>query len=288
MDRAVKAARRRSSPAPGADERERPRGSCSASSRTRSGSGARSSRSSSRWRTARPSARPLRGDVGPAARHAGLLPPSGRTSSPARSCPVDGPLPHLRPARADRRRRRPIVPWNYPTCLACWKLGPALATGCTVILKPSELTPLTAMKLGELAREVGFPPGRAERAPRLRRPHRRGPRPASRGGQDRLHRLGAHRAAAAPCLGGHQPEEADPGARGEEPPGRLRRCRHGEGGRGLLLGHLREQGRGLQRGEQGPRARQGARRLRGEAGRTAPGRWWWAIRSTRRPRWAPR
>ena len=52
-----------------------------------------------------------------------------------------------------------IVPWNYATCLACWKLGPALATGCTVILKPSELTPLTAMKLGELAREVGFPPG---------------------------------------------------------------------------------------------------------------------------------
>jgi acyl-CoA reductase-like NAD-dependent aldehyde dehydrogenase len=52
-----------------------------------------------------------------------------------------------------------IVPWNYPTSLACWKLGPALATGCTVVLKPSELTPLTAMKLGELAREVGFPDG---------------------------------------------------------------------------------------------------------------------------------
>jgi aldehyde dehydrogenase (NAD+) len=52
-----------------------------------------------------------------------------------------------------------IVPWNYPTSLATWKLGPALATGCTVVLKPSELTPLTALKLGELAREVGFPPG---------------------------------------------------------------------------------------------------------------------------------
>lgn len=52
-----------------------------------------------------------------------------------------------------------IVPWNYPMSLACWKLGPALATGCTVVLKPSELTPLTAMKLGELAREVGFPDG---------------------------------------------------------------------------------------------------------------------------------
>jgi aldehyde dehydrogenase (NAD+) len=52
-----------------------------------------------------------------------------------------------------------IVPWNYPTSIACWKLGPALATGCTVVLKPSELTPLTAMKLGELAREVGLPDG---------------------------------------------------------------------------------------------------------------------------------
>jgi aldehyde dehydrogenase (NAD+) len=52
-----------------------------------------------------------------------------------------------------------IVPWNYPTSLACWKLGPALAVGCTVVLKPSEWTPLTAMKLGELAREVGLPDG---------------------------------------------------------------------------------------------------------------------------------
>ncbi len=52
-----------------------------------------------------------------------------------------------------------IVPWNYPTCLAAWKLGPALATGCTVLLKPSELTPLTALKLGELAQEAGFPKG---------------------------------------------------------------------------------------------------------------------------------
>ncbi len=52
-----------------------------------------------------------------------------------------------------------IVPWNYPTSLACWKIGPALATGCTVVLKPSEVTPYTAMKLGELAREVGIPDG---------------------------------------------------------------------------------------------------------------------------------
>jgi acyl-CoA reductase-like NAD-dependent aldehyde dehydrogenase len=52
-----------------------------------------------------------------------------------------------------------IVPWNYPASLACWKLGPALASGCTVLLKPSEQTPLTAMKLGELSLEAGLPEG---------------------------------------------------------------------------------------------------------------------------------
>ncbi len=52
-----------------------------------------------------------------------------------------------------------IVPWNYPTSIAAWKLGPALAAGCTVVLKPSELTPLTALKLAEIAAEVGFPEG---------------------------------------------------------------------------------------------------------------------------------
>lgn len=52
-----------------------------------------------------------------------------------------------------------IVPWNFPLLLATWKVGPALATGCTVVLKPAELTPLTALKLGELALEAGIPPG---------------------------------------------------------------------------------------------------------------------------------
>ncbi len=52
-----------------------------------------------------------------------------------------------------------IVPWNYPTSLMCWKLGPALAAGCTVVLKPSELTPLTALKLAALAQEIGLPEG---------------------------------------------------------------------------------------------------------------------------------
>jgi acyl-CoA reductase-like NAD-dependent aldehyde dehydrogenase len=52
-----------------------------------------------------------------------------------------------------------IVPWNYPLMLATWKLAPALATGCTVVLKPDPATPVSALCLAELAGEVGVPPG---------------------------------------------------------------------------------------------------------------------------------
>jgi aldehyde dehydrogenase (NAD+) len=52
-----------------------------------------------------------------------------------------------------------IIPWNFPLLLASWKLGPALACGCTVVLKPAEQTPLTALRFGELALEAGLPAG---------------------------------------------------------------------------------------------------------------------------------
>ena len=52
-----------------------------------------------------------------------------------------------------------VVPWNYPMSMAAWKLGPALATGNSVILKPAEQSPFTALKFGELAIEAGIPPG---------------------------------------------------------------------------------------------------------------------------------
>eukprot|EP01132_Coremiostelium_polycephalum_P007587 gene7587-9328_t len=52
-----------------------------------------------------------------------------------------------------------IVAWNFPFMLLCWKLGPALAAGCTCVAKQSEITPLTALYLAELIKEVGFPPG---------------------------------------------------------------------------------------------------------------------------------
>ena len=50
-----------------------------------------------------------------------------------------------------------IIPWNFPLLMAAWKLGPALATGCCVVVKPAEQTPLTCLRLGELVQEAGFP-----------------------------------------------------------------------------------------------------------------------------------
>jgi acyl-CoA reductase-like NAD-dependent aldehyde dehydrogenase len=52
-----------------------------------------------------------------------------------------------------------IIPWNFPLLMAAWKIAPAVAAGCTVLLKPAEQTPLTAVRLGQLAQEAGFPPG---------------------------------------------------------------------------------------------------------------------------------
>ncbi|CAD7092253.1 unnamed protein product [Hermetia illucens] len=52
-----------------------------------------------------------------------------------------------------------IIPWNYPLVMLAWKFGPALATGCTIVLKPAEQTPLTALYVAALSKEAGFPDG---------------------------------------------------------------------------------------------------------------------------------
>jgi betaine-aldehyde dehydrogenase len=52
-----------------------------------------------------------------------------------------------------------IVPWNFPLVTTSWKVAPALAAGCTVVLKPSEVTPIVELELGAIAREIGLPPG---------------------------------------------------------------------------------------------------------------------------------
>ena len=74
-------------------------------------------------------------------------------------------LPVTAPGMLCYTRREPvgvcgqIVPWNFPLLMASWKIAPALAAGCTIVLKPAEQTPLSALRLGELALDVGFPPG---------------------------------------------------------------------------------------------------------------------------------
>ena len=115
---------------------------------------------SSRVLEARNAGKPIadaRGEIGMVGRHLPLL--RGRARAPAR--------------RHDPRRRRPrasrsasrsassalITPWNFPLCIAAWKMAPALAAGNTVVLKPAELTPLTALRFAELALEAGLPEG---------------------------------------------------------------------------------------------------------------------------------
>jgi acyl-CoA reductase-like NAD-dependent aldehyde dehydrogenase len=73
--------------------------------------------------------------------------------------PVSAPGLHVYTRREPVGVCAQIIPWNFPLLMAAWKLGPALAAGCTVVLKPAEQTPLSALLLGELALEVGFPPG---------------------------------------------------------------------------------------------------------------------------------
>ncbi|WP_432178428.1 aldehyde dehydrogenase [Streptomyces sp. NBC_00063] len=73
--------------------------------------------------------------------------------------------PHTAPDELALVTREPagvvgaVVPWNFPLTIASWKVAPALAAGCTVVLKPSENSPLSALRLGRLATEAGLPPG---------------------------------------------------------------------------------------------------------------------------------
>lgn len=73
--------------------------------------------------------------------------------------PVSAPQMHVYTRREPIGVVAAIVPWNFPLCQACFKIAPALAAGCTVILKPAEQTPLSALILGRLALEAGIPEG---------------------------------------------------------------------------------------------------------------------------------
>ena len=135
-----------------------------------------------------------------------------------------------------------IVPWNYPLIITAWKLGPALATGNSVVLKPASQSPLTALRLAELASEAGLPDGVLNVVP--------GPGAVIGGalarhpGIDKLTFTGSTEVGklAAPRRRrvGRQGDHAR--ARWQESATRPRRCRRPRGGRvGDRLGHLLQQ-----------------------------------------------
>ena len=81
-----------------------------------------------------------------------------------------------------------VIPWNFPFLMLAWKIAPALAAGNTVVLKPAETTPLTALLFAEICQQADLPPGRGEHPHRRRRHRARDRLPRGRG-QGRVHRL---------------------------------------------------------------------------------------------------
>ena len=160
-----------------------------------------------------------------------------------------------------------IVPWNFPQNMAAWKLGPALATGNTCILKPASWTPLSAIRLAELALEAGFPPGVVNVVTGPGRHGRCGPRGTSGRRQGRLHRRdddgpGDHAA-------GRQQREEDLARAGrQEPQHRLRRRGPREVRRRGAHVRVRQRRPELHRAQPHPRRALGAR-ARGRALRAA-------------------
>ena len=158
-----------------------------------------------------------------------------------------------------------IIPWNFPLLMAAWKIAPALAAGCTIVLKPAEQTPLTALRLGELALEAGFPEGASTCSPATARPaprssttpaSTRSPSPARpRSGREIGAKCGRSLKRVTLELGGKSPNIILPDADLE------RR------GQGLLPGHLLQLRPGLQRRLAPVRPGRAVRRGRRAAGR---------------------
>ncbi|MDZ7810856.1 MAG: aldehyde dehydrogenase family protein [Arhodomonas sp.] len=159
-----------------------------------------------------------------------------------------------------------IGAWNYPLQIACWKTAPALAAGNTMIFKPAELTPLSALRLAELFREAGLPDGvfnvvqgEAETGQALMA--------HPRGGQGLAHRRGGHR------QGGHarrrqDAQGSDHGARRQVAADRIRRRRNRQRRLRRPARQLLHPGRDLHQRHPGVRPRVRARRLHRTAGGT--------------------
>ena len=108
-----------------------------------------------------------------ASRATSTCPPRRRTCSTTPAGPTSWSTPGSGPAPRPLGVVGAVIPWNFPLLMAAWKIAPALACGNTIVLKPAETTPLTALVLAEIAAEAGLPGGGAQRAARRRRRRRR-------------------------------------------------------------------------------------------------------------------
>ena len=169
-----------------------------------------------------------------------------------------------------------IVPWNFPLLMAIWKVAPALAAGCPIVLKPAEQTPLSALRLGELALEAGFPEGTLNvltgdgetGAALVDHPGR---------GQGRVHGLDGRRARDRRQVR-EGAEAGDARAGRQEPEHHPARRRPRRGHQGLVPGHLLQLRPVLQRGlapvrplEPVRRGRRGPRRSSRARRKVGPG-----------------
>ena len=178
-----------------------------------------------------------------------------------------------------------IVPWNFPLTIAAWKVAPALAAGNCVVLKPAELTPLTALELERIGREAGLPEGVLNVVAGPGSGLRPAAGRASRRRQGRLHRLDRGRPRDR-GRGGGDDQAGDARARRQVGQRRLRRRRPGGGRSGGARRGLRQRRPGLLRALADPGRALCPRRLPRGAGAARSRRSRSATRSTRRPRWA--
>ena len=121
-----------------------------------------------------------------------------------------------------------ITPWNSPLLLASWKIAPALAAGCSVVVKPSEFTSASTLEFAELFDEAGFPPRGDQRRDRLRKRGGISARRTSFGAENQLHRLGGH-GPADQRTGGTPPQAHLDGTGRDVPQHRVRGCGAGTG-----------------------------------------------------------
>jgi phenylacetaldehyde dehydrogenase len=157
------------------------------------------------------------------------------TKVPGRRFPVSVPYPLDAQFRAYTLKEPigvvgQILPWNFPLLMAAWKLGPALAAGCTVVLKPAEQTPLSALRLSELMLEAGLPNGVINVVTGFDETGRRGDCRPPRDRQGRVHGLDRGRKADRRGRRGRR-QAGERTARREVPERRIRRRGRRDGDR---------------------------------------------------------